>query len=165
MGLLAAFQQVFDWTERHAGLGGWVGAVGAIAAIFATWALARAEYHRGQIRENKRINAEVILIDKIVQRVAKMADSYATLAIEKQRDVTSYYNDHFNDPELHSIRDLANLPVINWPTLGLYHAFKALWRVTFRVLQTKPDVLTKTDLSMLREMVNEFNIAVSCARR
>jgi hypothetical protein len=31
---------VLDWFEKHAGLGGWVG---AIVAIFVTWGLARAE--------------------------------------------------------------------------------------------------------------------------
>ena len=36
-------QDVLDWTEKHPGLGGWVGATGAIGAIFATWGIARAE--------------------------------------------------------------------------------------------------------------------------
>lgn len=42
----ANLQDVLNWTEKHAGLGGWVGTLGAITAIFVTWALARSEYSK-----------------------------------------------------------------------------------------------------------------------
>ena len=48
-----------DWFERHASLGGWVGAVGAIAAIFAAWLLAQTEYLRAQRLEDGRVNAQI----------------------------------------------------------------------------------------------------------
>jgi purine-cytosine permease-like protein len=58
---LSSFSQnVLDWTEKHAGLGGWVGALGAVFAIFVTWGLARAEYLRMRRQEKVKNRAKLI---------------------------------------------------------------------------------------------------------
>jgi hypothetical protein len=59
-------QAVFDWTEKHAGLGGWVGAIGSVLAIFVAWSLARAEYKRSVRRIIARRNAELDVIWELV---------------------------------------------------------------------------------------------------
>ena len=72
-----------DWFERHAGLGGWVGAVGAIAAIFAAWLLAQAEYLRPQRLEDGRVNAQISLIGNAASQFDPLVQQYIKLALGK----------------------------------------------------------------------------------
>jgi hypothetical protein len=41
-----------------------------------------------------------------------------------------------NDAEYHGMIDLADLPVVNWPSLQAYANFKRYWSRSLRVLET-----------------------------
>jgi hypothetical protein len=117
---------VLEWTERHAGLGGWVGAAGAVIAIFVTWGLARAEYLRTRRQERARRLAEIDLLTRIVTTFESQIQRYKDLG-QDDPEAAGFNNSHMNDPEWHSMRDLAFMPVTSWPTLETYAEFKRYW--------------------------------------
>jgi hypothetical protein len=123
-----------EWTEHHAGLAGWVGALGAILAIFVTWALARAEYHRDERRANARKDREVDLLKKIASEFKALMDTYFAAAGDDPLGDT-FYQRHMNDPEFHSMRDLAHIPVIQWPSIEAYVSFKNYWSGSIKDLE------------------------------
>jgi hypothetical protein len=127
-------QSVLDWTEKHAGLGGWVGALGSILAIIAAWALARAEYQRTKRLEHARRLSEIDLIARVVNEYDAVIDSYKALPHDGS-EAASIYPTHVNDPEWHSMTDLATFPVTSWPTLASYAAFKRYWFASINFLQ------------------------------
>jgi hypothetical protein len=126
-----------DWCEKHAGLGGWIGAVGSILAILAAWYLARAEYRRAMRREAAKLRSERATIGFVIQGFDSIVQKY----IENVRTgdtalVANYDIKHMNDPEYHAARDLAFIPVTHWPSLATYFSFKSYWFLAMQVLQT-----------------------------
>ncbi len=128
---------LMDWSEKHSGLGSWVGALGSVLAIFAAWLLARLEYRRNQRREAIRRKGEIDLICKIISDFEAAHSVYINaLRTGTQAQLVGFYNQHMNDPEWHSMRDLAFLPVTHWPSLETYTRFKQYWFISIRLLET-----------------------------
>lgn len=132
--VMTYIQCILAWAEKHSGLGGWVGAAGAVIAIFVTWALARAEYQRTKRQESVRKLAEIDLFLKIITAFEAQVQHYKDLGPDDPEAV-SFPNLHLNDPEWHSMKDLAFLPVVNWPTLEIYAEFKRYWSACTTFLQ------------------------------
>jgi hypothetical protein len=120
---------ILDIAEKHAGLGGWVGAVGAVIAIFVTWGLARGEYLRTKRQERVRREAEIDLITRILSAFEAQVQRYKDLGPDHP-EAAGFPYVHINDPEWHSMNDLAHLPVTHWPTLETYAEFKRYWYAT-----------------------------------
>jgi hypothetical protein len=105
-------QFLMDWAERHPGLGSWVGALGSVLAIFAAWLLARHEYRRNQREAAIRKVGEIDLICKIISDYEALLVSVYIDALKAgtQAHLVGFYSQHMNDPEWHSMRDLAFVP-------------------------------------------------------
>jgi hypothetical protein len=99
---------IMKWAEGHPGLGGWVGAIGAILAIFVTWGLARAEYRRAEKRDDDRKNREIDLLKKIVSEFNTLMVEYFDGAAGGDPLLDGFHQRHMNDPEFHSMMDLAH---------------------------------------------------------
>ena len=115
------------WTDKYAGLAGWVGAIGAIIAILFTWWLARAEYLRTRRQDIARLRGEIDLITRIISEFEMKMTQFIELQRTDDLEAANYYTKHLNDPEFHSMRDLAHLPVSNWHSLEAYGEFKRYW--------------------------------------
>jgi hypothetical protein len=100
---------LLEWTEKHPGLGGWVGAVGAVIAIFVTWGLARAEYARTRRREEARVKSEIKLIMSVVLHFQSETIFPFTDAVESGGEGGAYYSQVLNDPNMSGMRDLAGI--------------------------------------------------------
>jgi hypothetical protein len=125
-----------NWFERHAGLGGWVGAVGAILAIFAAWLLARAEYLRTQHIENERVNTEINLISKTASQFDPMVQQYIKLVQENDATAKGFYNARLNDPRRTRMVDFNTMPVTQWPSVEAYDAFKEYFIASTMLMET-----------------------------
>jgi hypothetical protein len=123
-----------EWFERHAGLGGWVGAVGAIIAVFVAWGLARSEYERALQLEKDRMNADISLIDRTVSEFDLTVQKYIQLARANDPEVKGYYNKHLSDPERSRMNSLTAMPIIQWPSIESYDAFMRYLAQTGAVL-------------------------------
>jgi hypothetical protein len=134
--LATYLQSISDWTEKHPGLGVWVGAVGSIVAILAAWGLARAEYLRTKRQALARRKAEIELISKIISEFEAVVQWYAVSASMDTEEANKFYNKHMNDSEWHAMYDLAQFPVIGWPSLETYASFKRYWFLSLKVLET-----------------------------
>lgn len=121
------------WTDRHAGLGGWVGAIGALLAILAAWIIARQEYNRAKRQVRERRREEIDLITKIVTDFEAQMQQYKALGLNS-KEAAEFDIVHTNDPEAHGMSDLALMPVMQWPTVEMYAEFKRYWfaSLTFR---------------------------------
>jgi hypothetical protein len=108
-----------DWTEKHPGLGGWVGAAGAIIAIFAAWGLARAEYNRVQRVEHERANSEIALFIRITSELLPFVQGYVTLAEAQDSSAIGFSGAHGNDGVWRRAADLNWMPVTQWPSSNL----------------------------------------------
>jgi hypothetical protein len=129
-------QSVLEWTEKHAGLGGWVGAFGAVIAIFVTWGLARAEYLRSKRQRMARVKEEIFLISSIVYEFDAMVHGYERAALGHDSTATVFFVCHMTDPKFLAANDLASLPVTQWPSFSAYSAFKRYWYFAQKVLET-----------------------------
>jgi hypothetical protein len=127
---------VFDWTEKHPGLGGWVGAVGSILAILAAWYLARREYLRIKRQTAARRRAEIDLIGTVNSEFEAIVKRYADAAITDKPEALHFFNNHMNDSELNGMYDLVHIPVTQWPSLEAYANFKRYWWFSLKVLET-----------------------------
>jgi hypothetical protein len=138
----AYVQCVLQWTEAHPGLGGWAGALGSIAAIFATWALSRAEYERAKKHENERKNAELDFIKKIIREFASFLKFHTDEALAGSPYAPDFFEvDQTDNRTMLGIRDLAQLPVMQWPSLEAYTCFKDYWLCAQRVIKENPRAL------------------------
>ena len=127
--MFSFIQDVLEWPEKHPGLGGWVGAVSTFIAIFVTWGLARAEYLRTRRQERTRTRAEIDLIMRIITDFETQVQRYKDLG-QDNAEALSFKAVHRDDVDWHSMRDLASIPVTNWPTLDIYTEFKRYWRAS-----------------------------------
>jgi|SRR5579871_3397999 len=127
-------QAAAQWAEKHAGLGGWVGAAGAVAAIFITWGLTRAEYLRTRRQAVARKHAEVDLIVKVIEEFELTIRTFKQFE-QGSTEAASYEILHTNDPEWHSMRDLASLPVTHWPSMRVYAEFRRYWFYSNQFMQ------------------------------
>lgn len=125
---------VLEAAEKHAGLGGWLGAAGAILAIFATWALARAEYNRTQRLVRARREQEIDLFKAVITRYEKLIEEYKALDLDSD-EARDFRALHMGDPELYSMADFNTLPVTSWPTLEAYSEFKRYFTASQRFLE------------------------------
>jgi uncharacterized membrane protein len=109
---VSTLQWIFDLAEKHAGLGGWVGAVGAVFAIFVTWGLARLEYLRTKRQAIARERAEIRLIILVILDFnLKIMEPYIKGIRDNSDKINEFYSKHMNDSEMHAMTDLAHLPV------------------------------------------------------
>jgi len=127
---------LLDWLEKHAGLGGWVGAFGAIVAIFVTWGLARAEYLRTRRLEASRLNAEIGLFERITTEFQPIVLRYLQLVDANDREAIDYRGKQTNDPRWLRLVDLNWLPVTQWPSVEAYDRFKQYFAAANRLLET-----------------------------
>ena len=135
-----------DWFERHASLGGWVGAVGAIAAIFAAWLLAQIEYLRAQRLEDGRVNAQISLIGNTASQFDPLVQQYIKLALEKDSKVMEYYHKRIDDPRMEKMIDLKTMPISHWPSSEVYHAFNEYLFSSIMLMETSADEGTSIKL-------------------
>lgn len=129
-------QSILDWAERHAGLGGWVGAIGAVIAIFVTWGLSRAEYLRTRNHEIARERAAILLLKRVLFDFdLKIMQPYFEAVVNDSALASGYYRRHFNDSQMAAMTDLAHLPVTEWPTVNSYFYFKRYWQNSLVLLK------------------------------
>jgi hypothetical protein len=148
-GLAHYVEVAFDWTEKHPGLSGWVGAVGSIIAILAAWYLARAEYQRTKRQAAARRRMAVDLILRVISDFEALVRSYTDMAIANDWMASSFYSRHLNDVEVHGMTDLAHLPIISWPSLETYASFRRYWSFSIQVLETSnTSPINKDDLGL-----------------
>jgi hypothetical protein len=148
--LATRLQSIFDWTEKHPGLGGWVGAVGSILAILAAWYLARREYLRIKRQTAARSRAEVDLIGTVISEFEAIVKRYADAAMADKPEALKFYNQHLNDSEMQGMIDLARIPVTQWPSLEAYANFKRYWYFSLKVLETSYEAtIDKNELDVL----------------
>lgn len=95
-----------DWTEKHPGLGTWVGAAGAIVAILAAWGLARAEYNRVQRVEAARFDSEIALYQRITTESFSLAEQYIKLAEGQDSSALNFDSQHMNEGVYRRLTDL-----------------------------------------------------------
>jgi hypothetical protein len=158
---------VVHWTNAHSGLGSWVGAVGAILAIFVTWSLSRAEYLRTTRQMIARRNSEIALIRGIIHEFDLLLQKYSQAALGDRREAKAFYPKHLNDAEFHAARDLANLPVTQWPSFASYCAFKQYWHFSLEAFDTsRVQPIDKDDLgNKLKEHDTWLNELHECLSR
>lgn len=129
-------QYVMEWTEKHAGLGGWVGGVGAVLAIFVTWGLARAEYLRTRRQEARKVRAQLALIGDTIAMFTPILDGYLKSVRANEGAPINFYERQTNGSKFLATRDLANTPIMQWPSWVLYSCFKEYWFAFVEVLET-----------------------------
>ena len=142
------WRRLLYWAERHAGLGGWVGAIGAIIAIFVTWSLARSEYLRTLQVEHARMNAEISLIREAAAEFDPIVQQYIKLYEARDPRAKDYYGTELlNDPRVGRMTDLGSMPITQWPSMESYDAFKRYLFASTRLLQTSVDAnpITSTE--------------------
>jgi hypothetical protein len=130
-----------DWFERHAGLGGWVGAVGAVIAIFAAWWLARAEYQRAQRLEDARMNTEISLVGRTAIDFDPIVQKYIQLWKEG-KSVSSYYSNQQNDGRWLRMVDFNTMPITQWPSVETYDAFKRYFFASLDLMKPRNYVVS-----------------------
>jgi hypothetical protein len=129
---------ITEWCEKHAGLGGWVGALGAIIAIFVTWGLARAEYSRAKRLEAARLNEEIALFERITRDFNPVVVRYLELVDANDREAIDYRGKHDGTPKWSRMADLNWMPVTQWPSVASYDSFKRYFTAACRLLETPP---------------------------
>jgi hypothetical protein len=142
-------QNVLDWTEKHAGLGGWVGGLGAVLAVLLTWGLARAEYLRNRRQAAARTRSEIDLINRIISDFElTIYKPYVELAMVNDAGASGFELRHANDPEMDGMRDFAFVPVTQWPSVESYACFKRYWFTSISILRTSnTSPINRDDLS------------------
>jgi hypothetical protein len=146
------WQHALQWCEEHAGLGGWVGAVGAIFAILAAWWLARSEYLRTQQLEDARVNTEISLISRTASEFdATMVQRYLVLLKANEPTATGYYNNHLNDSQMSRMVDFSAMPIIQWPSVESYDAFKRYFISSIQLMETSVDVNKSVSVEQRRQ--------------
>jgi hypothetical protein len=130
------FQGFPDWTEKHSGLGTWVGAAGAILAILAAWGLARAEYNRVQRTAAERFNREIALYMRVTSEFLSFVEQYVRLAKEQDPSADGFESAHSNDGVYRRTADLNWMPITQWPSVEAYDAFKDFFLVGTQLLRT-----------------------------
>ena len=162
-GLAHYVEVAFDWTEKHPGLGGWVGAVGSILAILAAWSLARREYQRTKRQAAARRRREVDVILQIISDFEALVRSYTDAAAANDWMANSFYRRHGNDAEVHGMADLARLPIISWPSFETYASFRRYWFFSVRVLETSES--SPIDVDDLRLKLRDHDLWLANIRR
>jgi hypothetical protein len=168
--IVCPLRVITNWADAHSGLGSWAGALGAVLAIFVAWFLARHEYRRSEREAAVRRTAEIDLICRIISDFEALLNPYIdALRAGSQAQLVGFYNQHLNDPECHSMIDLAHLLVTQWPSLAEYASFKQYWFASTRILETSNVNSSKIDLSKaLSEhdaRLKDLNAALQIARR
>jgi hypothetical protein len=158
-----------DWTEKHPGLGSWVGAAGAIIAIFAAWGLARAEYNRVQRVEAERMNAEIALFVRVTSELLPFIKQYISLAEAQDASAATFSSTHGNDGVWRRAADLNFMPVTQWPSVESYDAFKEFFITCARLIETPAsgDAQPRFDKlkSQLQPTYEALQKALAAARR
>ena len=134
-----------DQTSWLARFGGWVGAVGAIAAIFAAYLLAQAEYLRA-LRQDRQVNAQINLIGNTALQFDPLVQQYIKLALEKNPNLTDYYDKRIDDPRMERMIDLKTIPMSHWPSSDVYHAFNEYLFTSIMLMETSADEDTSIKL-------------------
>jgi hypothetical protein len=142
---------VFEWFEKHAGLGGWVGAAGAIIAIFVTWGLARAEYQRARRLAKERMNGEVLLFERITREFQPLVARYIALLDNNDNTAQNYRPNWEMSPLWNRLVDLNRMPITQWPSIESYDAFKRYFLAASNLLQT--EIMQQRDI-IQRNMKN-----------
>lgn len=159
---------VAEWCEKHAGLGGWVGAVGAIVAIFATWGIARAEYSRAKRLEAERRNEEIALFERITRDFNPIVSRYLELVDAHDQEAIDYSGKRVSDAKRLRMDDLSRMPVTQWPSVASYDSFKRYFEAALQLLAT-PAFQTPEALRERRRAsegtFDELQRALKAARR
>ena len=156
-----------------------LGAIGAILAIFVTWGLARAEYQRTKRQLIAQRFTKVALFRGIIREFDQLLQQYVKAVFSNETEAIAFYAKHNNNSQLHAVRDIANLPVTEWPSFASYSTFKMYWFFSLQILQTsnvqpinKDDVKDKLDkhdtwLRILSEDLKREKIVVTltCDRK
>ncbi len=133
-GLLAA------WADQHTSVGSWIGGLGAFAGVLVAWALTRSEYQRDRRREQRWANNEVNLILRIVNDFEGLYAQYVRgLKIADNEALYRFYRVHSQDPKVHSMHDLARLPISQWPSVESYMIFRRYFNAAISVLESSDD--------------------------
>jgi hypothetical protein len=156
-----AIAKLLIWFESHAGLGSWVGApAGAFVAVCAVWFAAHLEYTRTLQREQVRREADIQEIRSIILNFDPIVQIYIYAVQDGDTGETYLYNvRHMNDAEESAARDLASVPVMQWPSLPAYLHFKRYWYLSIQILETSranPAAVRDTVKSLASDKKNEL---------
>jgi hypothetical protein len=153
------FQNVLDWTEKHAGLGGWVGAIGAVIAIFVTWGLARAEYLRTRRQEKTKRRTEIDQMIIIISAFEAHVDYFKGFGEDPYSQTAHFFSRNTEKAEFRAMMDLAMMSVREWPSLEIYTEFRRYWYSSQRFMEPESySIITGDTYSNLR-MVHDDAIA------
>lgn len=127
---------VLEWFEKHAGLGGWVGAVGALLAIIVTWRLARAEYLRAQRLNKERVNEVIAPFERITREFNPIVVRYVELLQNNDPATATYRPEWEKNPLWDRAVDLYRMPITQWPSVESYDAYRRYFLAASRALQS-----------------------------
>jgi hypothetical protein len=127
---------VLEWFEKHAGLGGWVGAVGALLAIIVTWRLARAEYLRAQRLNKECVNEVIALFERITLEFNPIVVRYVELLQNNDPATATYRPEWEENPLWDRAVDLYRMPITQWPSVESYDAYRRYFLAASRALQS-----------------------------
>ena len=99
----------YDQASWLARFDGRAGAVGAIATIFAACLLAQAEYLRVPRLEDRQVNAQINFIGNTAFQFDLLVQQYIKLALEKDPNLTDYYQKRGDDPRIERMMDLKTI--------------------------------------------------------
>jgi hypothetical protein len=141
-----SWRHTLDWCEKHAGLGGWVGALGAAVANILAWGLARSEYLRLQRVEDARVNAEIALIIRTASDFDPIVRQYILLYRANDPEAKNYYNRQLNDSRMSRMIDFNTTPIAQWPSVESYDAFKRYFLSSMTLMERSVDVDKSIDI-------------------
>jgi hypothetical protein len=144
-----------DWFERHAGLGGWIGAIGAVIAILAAWWLARAEYQRTQRLEDARVNTEISLISRTATEFDPIVQQFIKFAEAHDQKVHGYSKRQQDDGRWLRMVDFNTMPITQWPSVDSYDAFKRYFLASRRLIEA-PNTLSNTEFQLDPELLQNY---------
>jgi len=134
--LFACWASVLCLAEKHAGLGGWVGAGGALLAIYATWRIAQR-----QVRADRRLRKvewekDIDLISYVVDKIENYLNPFLVEARKgASPEIASWDYNFQKEPIKRSAIGLDGAPLKDWPSVDAYNYFKIYWENTNMALQ------------------------------
>jgi hypothetical protein len=76
------------------------------------------------------------LISRTASQFDPLVQQYIKLDHDGDAKAKGFYNDHMNDPPASRMSDFNNMPIIQWPSVEAYDAFKEYYLASLSVLKT-----------------------------
>jgi hypothetical protein len=148
------------WCERHSATGTWVGAAGAVLAILGAFGVAEWQYMKTVAEANGKVNSLIALVSRSANEFDPLVQEYIRLVRSHDPAAKDFrgINRHVKDIRNQRMIDLANMPIMSWPTVDAYDAFKTYFFTAQNLLESDdPEPLIKAyegELDRLRKALD-----------